>query len=130
MDIKVVQNRIQILQKAKEEAKLDRIMRAEELQNSEGYRNLTDKINQCKRERDEIVHKNLIVAKYTKKIKELNEEISCLQEILNYELINYHKETDKVQIEDISGHLYSIKFRSTIKPTNQKELEFGDSDAE
>jgi len=122
VDIKLIQNRIELLSKAQEELRFDRVQRAEELRNSEVYRGLTDKIDQLKNERECIVHKNLLIAKYDKKIKDLNEEIRDLKQMLDYELLGYHKTTDQNQIEDASGHIYKITFHSIIKKTNQPNL--------
>lgn len=130
MDIRVISNRIEMLTKAQEEAKVERTLRAEEIRNSETYRMLTDKINQLLAERKAVVHKNLLVAKYDAHIKELNEEISALKDILNYELVIFHKETDRTVVEDISGHMYKIKFTANIKRTNQPELDLGEDYAE
>lgn len=127
MNLDIVKKRIEILNKAREELKTERMIREEELQNSEKYRQIKDKIRDCQIELKTLIHKNLIAAGYARKIQEMNEEIRDLKHILDYELLNYNKETEEDQIEDSLGNLFKITFKSTIKPTrktNQQRFNF------
>jgi hypothetical protein len=69
-----------------------------------------------------ILNENLHITRYTKKIHEINQELSTLKLMLDWELLAMHRKSEITQVEDETGHFYKITFTAHLKKTNQTQL--------
>lgn len=56
------------------------------------------------------------------KLKDIREEIKDLKELLNHELIQYNRTTDKAEVIAVDGTIRKISIKATVKKTNQASL--------
>lgn len=114
-------DRLQLLKDQKKELLDNKQIAKNELEGDPRYIEITQKIaelNQIKKAiREEIFAKFHL----TEAIKDLNEEISALQEILSSDLSLYWKKSDSGDIE-LNGTIYHINLTAKLKETNQPSL--------
>ncbi len=105
MDIASIQKRIANIEKLKEDGKISHEAIKNALDNDSVYQNIVKEAKEIntkkKRIRDDILNQ-AANRQFVEKIKELREEISTLEELLAYELIEYarHNNTDMIQGND------------------------------
>lgn len=121
MDIARIVKRIEAIEVAKHDLKVERGILKGEIESSSTYRNLTQQIETLTAERKRLVYDNPEFESMQRKIKEAAEEVATLNEILSAELLQYTNETQATTIET-PGKVYSIQVKATAKPSNQRSL--------
>lgn len=123
MDVAKIHTRIAEVDKLKEANRISRQTLKDELENSDEYRAACDALTAAQRRKKEI--KEQIMAgeemdKLTHLIKENNEELSTIEEILTTELMEYVQVNNETQIPDIDGEPRKIKLIAKIMPKKKK----------
>ena len=123
MDLSIIRERMQQLETLKDENKIARESLKNELENDTDYlaccEELRAVLDKRKRIREAIWAKTE-TQKIVADIKENNEEIGSLQDILSVELMEYYSEKKVDEIEDSSGEQRKFKVTVKILPKKNK----------
>lgn len=119
MDLSTIQKRISQLEKFEEEAKIIKEMLKGELENEESYLQAAEKVKEAVKERKQIKDQILALGSNQEamaNIKNLQEEVSTLREILSAELTELFQENDTDIITDEFGTARKFKVMAKLLP--------------
>ena len=120
MDIASIQKRIASIEKFKDEIKVAQEAIKNALQNDAIYKETVDEAKQVntkkKKIRDEILNQ-AENRDYAEKIKETREEISTLEELLSYELVEYSQKNNTDMIQGDDGLVRKFKIIVRLMPS-------------
>ena len=124
MDIETIQKRIQILEKYEEENRQAREMINSELESDDAYRQAVEEVKEIGKKKklikQEIMARdNNVQLGYT--IKQNNEEISAIKEILSVELVQYYTKNQTDKFTDASGETRLFKLNVKLLPKRLKD---------
>ncbi len=123
MDLSIIRERMGQLETFKQENKVGREALRNELENNQEYLAVCEEIKALnlkkKRIKDSLLAKPE-TQKLMSDIKENNEELTILDEILSSELTEYYTEKKTDEIEDKDGDLRKFKLVAKIMPKKDK----------
>lgn len=134
MEIGAIQKRIAMMEKCAEEIRISKEMLKGELENSAEYLQVEEEVKESQKKKKEV--KEQILAsepnqKLVTGIKENQEELSTLRDILSAELAQYFKENDDDSIKDADGEVRKLVVNVKITPKRgQKRDGFGQYEKE
>ena len=131
MDIAQIQKRIAMMEQYSKEIKDAKEMLKEEMESDDAYRESAEEAAVANTKKKQL--KDAIMArganqKLVMEIKQNNEEISLLREILSAELMQIYKENDSEEIADANGESRKFKVNAKLLPrgaTFEKRDNFG-----
>lgn len=124
MDIETIQKRIQIMEKYEEENRQAREMINSELESDDAYRQAVEEVKEIGKKKklikQEIMARdNNVQLGYT--IKQNNEEIAAIKEILSVELVQYYTKNQTDKFTDAEGETRLFKLNVKLLPKRLKD---------
>lgn len=117
MDPLIINKRLQIIKDLSDELKILKEQYDDALENDPQYQQMQEKVEklkaEAKDEKDQVTQKVLNKSTFQnmrEDIKDKQEEIKTTREVLSQELVEYYKDTGKMEIEDPDGNLKKMKF--------------------
>lgn len=117
MSTEKIKNRLKILDDIKRETKKLRAIYKETLEEKDSYQEIQEekkKIRQQQQEQKLKLKNDPQISDYELQLKELREDMKENKEILAQELVEYYRETGKMEIVDDEGNTKRIVFSAKL----------------
>ncbi len=130
MDIQSIQKRIASIEELRESIKTSQEAVKNALDNDGVYKDITEQAKQVNTKKKKIREDILNQAEnreFVDKIRDVKEEISTLEELLSYELVEYSQQNNTDMIQGNDGLVRKFKIKVQLMPGRGFDSEQGNS---